>query len=405
MAEIDGMPIVGDPGGRACGGAFSLSAASPASEVVELDRGWIVEVRGGSRVAVARGATGAQYEETRAEALRRAHQGLDLLCMKGTADLQIVRASEEHLTWWTAEEGVVLRATSIGTLTASVPPIKVVVTDPLGNVRPDPPPPQLLWHESFGYFRAAQVTDDLFDAFRNLYLAVESILSTIAPMRSPKENETRWLKRALRAADALTSLAAFAPKGVADPPGAISNDLRAVRNAVFHAKSNRLHFAPHDWSHRTSVLEKLKRMARMYLRLVKAQLGFARPSSGLFASGVRLLTEHLDAGLVIHVTDDVTPFDPADTTVNPGGGHVVSLPTRPAPELDQPFLRSFIGRAPVTQLCDLTHISRIASTYNGQPTTAGILEGRLTLTGIDYFEAHMGIQFRNKQQARYLYNT
>jgi len=404
MAEIDGMPIAGESGSRAWGGAFTLSAASPASEVVELDLGWIVEVRRGSRVSVARGPSEGQYGETRAEALRRAHQGLDLLCMKGIADLQIVRASEEHLTWWTAREGIVLRATSVGTLTASVPPVKVVVTDPLGNIKPDPPPPQLLWHESFTYFRLAQVTDDLFDAFRNLYLAVESILSTIEPM-GPKESEAIWLEKALRAAAKLTSLAAFAPRGDADPPGTISNDLRQTRNAVFHAKSNRPHFAPHGWSDRASVLEKLKQMARMYLRLVEVQLGFARPSSGFFASGIRLLTKHLDEHLVIHVTDDVTPFDPADTTVNPGGGHVVSLPTRPAPELDQPFLRSFIGRASVTELSDLTHISRIASTYNGQPMTAGILEGRLTLAGIDYFEGHMGIQFRNKQQPRYLYDA
>ena len=404
MADIDGMPIVDGSSGRACGGAFTLSAASPASQVVKPDPGWTIEVRSGSRVAVARGASAGQYEKTRAEALLRAHQGLDLLCMRGTADLQIVRALDEHLTWWTAENGIVLRATSTATVTASVPPIKVVVTDPLGNIRPDPPPPQLLWHESFTYFRLAQVTDDLFDAFRNLYLAVESILSTIAPIRV-KETEAAWLERALRAAATLTSLAAFAPRGVADPPGAISHELRDARNAVFHAKSNRPRFAPHGWSDRASVLEKLKQIARMYLRLVEVQLGFRRPSSGLFASGVRWLTEHLDAGLVVQVTDDIAPFDPADETVNPGGGHVVSLPTRPTPELDQPFLRSFIGRAPVRELSDLTHISRIASTYNGQPMTAGILEGRLTLLGIDYFEGHIGIQFKNKQQPRYLYDA
>jgi hypothetical protein len=327
---------------------------------------------------------------------------LDLLSIRGAADLQIVRAFDEHVAWWPEEDDIVLRCTSVATATASVPPVKVTVTDARGSVKPDPPPPHLAWHESFTYFRLAEVTDDLFEAFRNRYLALESILSTVAPI-NPGERETDWLERAIRVAHTLTSLDAFAPKGAADAPGAISQDLRDARNGVFHAKSNRQHFAPHDWSDRTSVLASLKRMARMYLLLVKAKLGFSRPSSGLFASGVRLLTQHLDEGLVIQVTDDATRFDPAQMVVNPGSGRVISLCTRPAPELDQPFLRSFIGRAPVTQLSALTHVSRIASTYNGKPLTAGILEGRLTLAGVDHFEAQIGIRVRNKQQPRDLY--
>lgn len=48
------------------------------------------------------------------------------------------------------------------------------------------------------HFRLSQTTSDLFDAFRNLYLALESLLSTIAPMRlhpdgRPAEGEGVWL--------------------------------------------------------------------------------------------------------------------------------------------------------------------------------------------------------------------
>jgi hypothetical protein len=402
MAEIDGMLIVDQSSAPGCGGAFTLAGASPVSETVELDRGWTLEVRSGSRVAVARGATAGNYQATREEALRCAHQGLDLLSIRGVADLQIVRAFDEHLTWWAGRGGTTLRATSIATATASVG-AKFTVTDALGRVKPDPPAPHVAWHESFTYFRMAELTDDLFDAFRNRYLALESVLSTIAPI-NPREREGDWLKRAVRVADTVTSLQPFAPKGAGDPVSAISQDLRDARNAVFHAKSNRQHFAPSDWSDRPRVLASLKRMTKIYLVLVKAKLGFSRPSSGFFASGVRLLTKHLDKGLVIQATDDSTAFQVAQTVVNPGGGRVVSLSTRPAPELNEAFLRSFIGRAPVAQLSALTHVSRIASTYEGEPLTAGILEGRLTLGGVDHFEAHMGIRVRNKQQPRDLYS-
>jgi len=403
MAQIDGMLIVEELGDRACGGTFTLGGVSPVSELVKLRGDSTLEVRSGSRVAVARGGTATSYEDACKQALRRAHKGLDLLSIRGIADLQIVRASDEHLTWWAGEDGIVLRVTSTATATASMT-AKFTVTDALGIVKPDPTPPRLAWHESFIYFRLAQATDDLFDAFREYYLALESILSEIEPFRRP-EGEGVWLKRAIGTAHTLTSLKAFARKGAADLPSDISKRLREIRNYVFHAKRQRQHFAPHGWSDRRRVLSGLKWIARMYLVLVKAKLGFSRPSSGLFASGVRLLTKHLDEGLVIQVTDDTTPFDAAHTTVNPGGGKVVSLPTRPAPELDQPFLRSFIGRAPAAQLSMLTHVSRIASTFEDKALSAGILEGRLTLAGVDHFEAQMGIRVRNRQQPRDLYGT
>ena len=66
----------------------------------------------------------------------------------------------------------------------------------------------LAWHESMRYFRISQITTDMFDAFRNLYLALESLLSHIAPVRlrpngRPDEGEGQWAKRALQAASVL----------------------------------------------------------------------------------------------------------------------------------------------------------------------------------------------------------
>jgi len=47
------------------------------------------------------------------------------------------------------------------------------------------------------FFRVSQTTDNRFDAFRNLYLALESILSKIAPVKSrangrSDEGEGEW---------------------------------------------------------------------------------------------------------------------------------------------------------------------------------------------------------------------
>jgi hypothetical protein len=42
----------------------------------------------------------------------------------------------------------------------------------------------------------SEITDDLFDAFRNVYLALESLLNRLQP-KTPGEREGPWLRRAL----------------------------------------------------------------------------------------------------------------------------------------------------------------------------------------------------------------
>jgi hypothetical protein len=47
-------------------------------------------------------------------------------------------------------------------------------------VDPHPPPPKA-WHESLRYYRVSESSTDLHDSFRNLYLALEALLSSVAP--------------------------------------------------------------------------------------------------------------------------------------------------------------------------------------------------------------------------------
>lgn len=404
MAAFDGMLIWDGSGIPLSGGAFLLDCEAPASEGAVVDGGWTVDVREGGRYVLARGGTETNYEDARDQALSAAQRGLDLLCISGAADLSIVRVEDEHITWWREQNEVVLRVTSVATMPATVRG-KATVTDSLGNVRPDPPQPQAVWHESFRFFRLAQVTDDLFDAFRNLYLALESVLSSIAPPGEP-EGEGVWFKRALEEAQKLVDLSPFAPPGSGDAPGRIYDDLYVEkRNAVFHAKNTRHHLLPHEWPERAAVASSLRRLSSLYLKLVDARLQVRRPSGGFFASGFKLMTQHLDKTLVIHVTDDEAPVGPDTATINPAGGRVVSLDTRAAPELDQPFVRYFIGQSPVSRLVELTHIGRIVATGDDAvPLTAGILEGKLTLDSVGRFEAQMGLRLRNTQQPRVLYS-
>ena len=404
MAAFDGMLIWDGAGIPPCGGVFLLDREAPIGERMVINSDWTAEVRQGGQYVLARGGTEANYEDARDQALWVAQRGLDLLCISGAADLSIVGVEDGHITWWPEQNEAVLRVTSVATISATVT-AKATVTDSLGNVQPDPPRPQIVWHESFRFFRLAQVTDDLFDAFRDLYLALESVLSSIAPPTAQGEGEGDWFKRALGEAQRLVPLAPFAPPGSADPLNSIYKDLYIeTRNAIFHAKSTRKRILPHEWPQRPAVLSSLRRLSSLYLKLADAHLHLRRPSGGVYAGGFKLMTQWLDKSLVIHATDDEAPVGPDTATINPGGGHVVSLDTRAAPELDQPFVRYFIGQSPVSRLAKLTHIGRIVTTDNKAPLTAEIIQGRLTLDSLDRFEAQMGLRLRNRQQPRVLYS-
>jgi hypothetical protein len=170
------------------------------------------------------------------------------------------------------------------------------VSGPHGKVIHSAPEPPLSWHESLRYFRLAQVTDDLYESFRNGYLAFESIASIRFPPLPPKpgskrgEPEGLWLRRALHSIDSQCPLRhAFAPS-TPDPVSEFIDEAYAnVRCKLFHAKSISL-ILPRSTANRESVRKARTKVIAVVQMLVNAWLhGQSGPgfnlSSEAFAVG------------------------------------------------------------------------------------------------------------------------
>lgn len=99
----------------------------------------------------------------------------------------------------------------------------------------DLPDPE--WHESFRFRRNAYTAQDVFDAYRNTYLALEALLSSLVP-RS-REREVDWLERALATVQHQhgIDLAAFEVGG-GTPALWVQRQYEAFRCALFHAKAD-----------------------------------------------------------------------------------------------------------------------------------------------------------------------
>jgi hypothetical protein len=94
-------------------------------------------------------------------------------------------------------------------------------------------------HPALRFYRLANVSADLFDAFRNAYLALECLASD-ATTKGASESELNWLKRAL----AGPLLAGLPPCLIGS--GTVDDIYRHGRLPTFHAKMGDTFYAPHD---------------------------------------------------------------------------------------------------------------------------------------------------------------
>lgn len=245
------------------------------------------------------------------------------------------------------------------------------------------------WHRSLRYFRLSQSTDDLFDAFRNLYLALESLLNDVAPRRAG-EREGDWLRRAVVGAGSHVDLSQY-PSG---PAGMEAVSLYAelwtgIRNKIFHAKTGTASFLPFDTGPRRPVLDALIRFARLYTALAEALLGIRFHSSGIGQAAFDVIRSSLTQYDLV-VADDDTPFDAAETAPSPRGRPTVSLRTSATSDYDGPFSCAVRGVAAASDVRrEVAAITRIVGRHGELAASVEVLDGRLNIEGADTFEVDL----------------
>ena len=232
---------------------------------------------------------------------------------------------------------------------------------------------------------------------------MESILDHIAPQRTtpPYEGEGAWFRRALTEAGRIVNLAAHAPEGAPDPVEALFNELYlSTRNLVFHAKSTRSYLLPHSSPERLAVEETTRRAAYFYIALAEKVIHLRPPGSGWFAAAWRMQIVSLAPRLGIVVKNDPAPFSADETEINPSGGQLVELSVSRASEYDRPFEHAFLGVGEGPEVAKLGQVTRVCSTVDGEPNTAGIPEGVFRISDVDRFEALVVLRARNADEPK-----
>jgi hypothetical protein len=403
MATLAGVLISDKHSPFDSGAAFLLSQKCTVNEVVQPQPDWEIEIRALSPYVVARGIGASNAADAFNSAHEIAQQGLDLLSISGKADLTILNSTSECLIWWREDKLRILRAVSITELPIKVGPVEIVVKDQAGNVVQQPPIPQIIFHESFRYFRLSQTTDDLYDAFRNMYLSFELLLEHIVPKTERREGE--WLKRALVTVNATVPLSRALTPRTSDIVQEIYDEIYiAIRCAIFHAK-HYSYLLPHNLQDRGKVNEGLKKLTRIVLLLAENWL-HARRGGGLITYyAFDNMTKPLLSDSEILISDVNLSVCADETLDSPAYVSAVAFPARFAPELSEPGLNCAIGAIDTSLLHSLKSIVRFGLKHETLLCLGLGIEAELTYEDFDRIEAQMGFQLRNVRQPKHLFKA
>ncbi|MGW4611929.1 hypothetical protein ACWEJS_06685 [Rhodococcus triatomae] len=366
-------------GSAECNGAVFLLHSGPIQDAeVELD-GWTVRVTSGVKAVVAYGSAGPRtFSETYDAALTAANNALDYMSARGLCDVQIRDAYDDCLVWWPDDKGIVIRANVILTQTMHSS-AKAVAFDADGNVIP-PVLPKATKHDAFRFIRMSRTSEYLFDAYRNMFLAFEAVLSDIYPQ--PKGmREGEWFKAALRKADGLAPVASLAPSGVASPVEWVYDNIYAdARSGLMHAKQGRPYHLPQDDRGRRQLQSSLNSLWLYISQLLDTHLGVRHMAGGLMQGGFKGLAEAFLSGMSIAVSADTTPVTPQDDLFAPAGNPVVTL-VAGSVSVPEPFLATVLASCDATDIADPRTIGRIGSIdkATGNPLILSALPGPLEL--------------------------
>ena len=196
-----------------------------------------------------------------------------------------------------------------------------VVRDASGNVISSPSPTPIQ-HDALRFIRMSRTSDYLYDSYRNMFLALESLLADIAPQQ-PGEREAAWFTRALGVADNLAPAADLAPPNETDPiTWAYDNIYRPKRSGLMHAKRDYL--LPQDETARHDLTESLETLSNYVDKLVEAHQGVdVKRRGGMSNWGREMLEEKFLKSHKLFLSDDMSRADKHDETMAPARGSKV----------------------------------------------------------------------------------
>ncbi|MHA7282548.1 hypothetical protein [Arthrobacter sp. TMS2-4] len=386
-------------------GVFDLASESDVEDFAYQSTDNIsVTIPANSKYIVVTNCPRGGFEETHAAALEAANRAIDVHFSHGGRPLLLAHKDSPYIVGWHADAGMTLRIVGENHMSSRLI-AKGVAYNSHGDVIESLPAPPGIWHESLRYYRISESSTDLYDSFRNLYLALESLLSSIVPpdyraTDNWREGDGVWLKRALKQVHELVDLQPFAPTSPRSPNNAIYDELYCkLRTAIFHAKSGRTVWTPQDWGSRILITEARYRYALMFRALTIEYLDTKFSSAGLVAAGQEPMAESLHYEVEIFVSNDETRLKEelaGEYQLTPAGGKFITLRAEGFQSTGNDRQFGISGAAKATTVHKaLGEVRRFGTLRDGNLAVLEGLQAPLIVDGVQELQIELVLGLRN----------
>jgi hypothetical protein len=363
------------------------------------DNNWEVELRKGEDNIVARSKSSLTVDDLLKIGFEQINQCLDIIAVKKLGVILLLKPELNYTILFSNNSRTILRHYSLIDMPMSMS-CNVEVRDKDGNIKPQPLPPEPLWTWAFRYYRLSQSSQDIFEAYRNLFLSFEALLNAICPIAN-REREGSWLKRALMQISNEISFNGIVPdNGENFVEYVYEKQYKDTRCKLFHAKHNAL--LPHTDLKPTEVLAAYEVLIRIWFHIASSK--FFVPSGGgvITYGGFKLwMNQIFSEGIEFYFTNDSSPPKKEDTKVSPSNKKVIKFEDCIYSGESKPGFVAFNGKTIIKNTFKTLPIHRIGCLINNE-TLYNILYFTLPLQliGADDFEINQELRLINSTQPK-----
>jgi hypothetical protein len=174
---------------RPTAAAFSLKT-NPAFEFSGHPSGsdWEVELQRNEDTVVAHWKTAPNLTDALHSGRESVEEALDRLCFRFNDPLELKSPGDVHLVLTPNGGNAKLTYHTAAPFDVRVGPIEVTVTDKSGTTRAQSTTP-VTWMPVLRYYRLSQTREDIFDAYRYVFLAFEALLQGLYPIQRQQGGE------------------------------------------------------------------------------------------------------------------------------------------------------------------------------------------------------------------------
>jgi len=385
--------------------AFELDNVSTKNFVYNSDDGeWYIELKSGQKHIVARSFKIFSQKDILRIGFEQAQRALDILAFETSSFFTLSKPGESYVILYNNQSRIIVQNFGILNLSIGIN-MSYESRDKNGNIVPRPSESPSKWGAPLRFYRLSQTSNDICEAYRNLYLAFESLLAMLHKKKR-NENETDWINRILSNILPTTYMSQVMASRTPDPIKDFTDEQYKIRCCLFHAKGEIV--TTHEGTvSPVDVATAYDKLIDVWRHIAQNKLQVnVKPHGVFYNSGFELIMSPLSAGnLKCYYTEDNSSPTCQDNKVSPLGYPVFQFDTIKYLGPISPGRVAIFAEKELHQVKTPSLIHRICLEVESQLYAVSYLQDGLYVEGVDALENNFIIRLLNNALPKKHFST